>query len=161
MDTPHLICVIYQPLSFVSTIRSNSACLSSTKQISSLSHQNITCSRRDIAKKKGGVKQRSLNHLVPLSIEMPLIQRTGDTSHNFRTDIRTLLFGDSQKDPARNILLSKAVQTFIKNSRRFTFCFTYTIYFFLSMQTWVKTMPSVKYERQFFFKISLCQVCFY
>jgi hypothetical protein len=34
---------------------------------------------------------------------------------NFRRDIRTLLFGDFQ-----NILLSKAVQTFIKNSRRFT-----------------------------------------
>ena len=39
---------------------------------------------------------------------------------NFRREIRTLLFGDSQKDQARNILLSKAVQTFIKNSRRFT-----------------------------------------
>ena len=39
---------------------------------------------------------------------------------NFRRDIRTLLFGDSQKDLAQNILLSKAVQTFIKNSRRFT-----------------------------------------
>ena len=31
--------------------------------------------------------------------------------HNFRRDIRTLLFGDSQKDQARNILLSKAIQT--------------------------------------------------
>jgi hypothetical protein len=29
--------------------------------------------------------------------------------HNFRRDIRTLLFGDSQKDLAQNILLSKAV----------------------------------------------------
>jgi hypothetical protein len=33
--------------------------------------------------------------------------------HNFRRDIRTLLFGDSQKDQAWNILLPKAVQTFI------------------------------------------------
>ena len=40
--------------------------------------------------------------------------------HNFRRDIRTLLFGDSQKDLAQNILLTKAVQTFINNSRRFT-----------------------------------------
>ena len=40
--------------------------------------------------------------------------------HNFRKDIGTLLFGDSQKDQAQNILLSNAVQTFIKNSRRFT-----------------------------------------
>ena len=40
--------------------------------------------------------------------------------HNFRRDIRTLLFGDSQKDLAQNILLSKAVQTFIKSSRRFS-----------------------------------------
>jgi len=31
-----------------------------------------------------------------------------------------LLFGDSKKKQAQNILLSKAVQTFIKNSRRFT-----------------------------------------
>jgi hypothetical protein len=29
-------------------------------------------------------------------------------------------FGDSQKDLAQNILLSKAVQPFIKNSKRFT-----------------------------------------
>ena len=40
--------------------------------------------------------------------------------HNFRRDIRTLLFGDFQKDLAQNILLSKAVQTFIKNSGWFT-----------------------------------------
>ena len=40
--------------------------------------------------------------------------------HNFRRDIRTLLFGDSQKDQAQNIVLTKAVQTFIKNSWRFT-----------------------------------------
>jgi hypothetical protein len=40
--------------------------------------------------------------------------------HKFRKDIGTLLFGDSQKDKAQNILLSNAVQTFIKNSRRFT-----------------------------------------
>jgi hypothetical protein len=39
--------------------------------------------------------------------------------NNFQRDIRTLIFGDSQKDHAKNILLSKAVQTFIKNSRRF------------------------------------------
>ena len=39
--------------------------------------------------------------------------------HNFRRDIRTLLFGYSQKDLDQNILLSKAVQTFNKNSRRF------------------------------------------
>ena len=31
--------------------------------------------------------------------------------HNFRKDIGTLLFGDSQKDQAQNILLSNAVQT--------------------------------------------------
>jgi hypothetical protein len=31
-----------------------------------------------------------------------------------------LLFGDSQKDQAQNILQSNAVQTFIKNSRQFT-----------------------------------------
>jgi hypothetical protein len=31
----------------------------------------------------------------------------------FRRDIRTLLFGDSRKDQAQNILLPKAVQTFI------------------------------------------------
>jgi hypothetical protein len=35
-------------------------------------------------------------------------------------DIRTLLFGDSQKSQSQNILLTKAVQTFIKKSRRFT-----------------------------------------
>jgi hypothetical protein len=40
--------------------------------------------------------------------------------HTFQRDIRTLLFGDSQKDQAQNILLTKTVQTFIKNSRRFT-----------------------------------------
>ena len=40
--------------------------------------------------------------------------------HNFRRYIRTLLFGDSQKDQAQTILLTKAVQTFINNSRRFT-----------------------------------------
>ena len=40
--------------------------------------------------------------------------------HNFRRYIRTLLFGGSQKDMAQNILLSKKVHTFIKNSRRFT-----------------------------------------
>jgi hypothetical protein len=40
--------------------------------------------------------------------------------HNFRKDIGTLLFGDSQKDQAQNILQSNAVQTFIKNSRQFT-----------------------------------------
>ena len=62
----------------------------------------------------------------PLSLELPLIYRTNDSSliflhhHNFRKDIGTLLFGDSQKDQAQNILLSNAVQTFIKNSRRFT-----------------------------------------
>jgi hypothetical protein len=39
---------------------------------------------------------------------------------NFRRDIRSLLFGDSQKNQAQNMMLSKAVQTFIKNSRRFT-----------------------------------------
>jgi hypothetical protein len=39
---------------------------------------------------------------------------------NLRRDIITLLFGDSQKDLAQNMLLSKAVQPFIKNSRRFT-----------------------------------------
>jgi hypothetical protein len=39
---------------------------------------------------------------------------------NFRKDIGTLLFRDSQKDQAQNILLSNAVQTFIKNSMRFT-----------------------------------------
>ena len=40
--------------------------------------------------------------------------------HNFRRDVRTLLFGDSQKRQAQNILLSKAVPTFIKKSRRIT-----------------------------------------
>ena len=40
--------------------------------------------------------------------------------HKLQRDIRTLLFGDSQKDQAQNILLTKTVQTFIKNSRRFT-----------------------------------------
>ena len=40
--------------------------------------------------------------------------------HNFRRYIRTLLFGDSQKDQTQTILLTKAVQTFINNSRRFT-----------------------------------------
>jgi hypothetical protein len=40
--------------------------------------------------------------------------------HNFRKDIGTLLFGDSQKGQAQNILVSNAIQTFIKNSRRFT-----------------------------------------
>ena len=39
--------------------------------------------------------------------------------HNFWRDIRALLFGDSQKDLAQNMLLSKAVQTFNKNSRWF------------------------------------------
>ena len=34
--------------------------------------------------------------------------------HNFRRDVRTLLFGDSQKRQAQNILLSKAVPTFIR-----------------------------------------------
>ena len=42
------------------------------------------------------------------------------TKNNFRRDIITLLFGDSQKDLVQNILLSKALQPFIKNSRRFT-----------------------------------------
>jgi hypothetical protein len=42
------------------------------------------------------------------------------TKDNIRRDIITLLFGDSQKDLAQNIVLSKAVQPFIKNSRRFT-----------------------------------------
>ena len=37
--------------------------------------------------------------------------------HRLRRDIRTLLFGDSQKDQAQNILISKAVQTFIKHSK--------------------------------------------
>ena len=40
--------------------------------------------------------------------------------HNFQRDIKTLLFGDSKKNQAQNMLLSKAVQTFIKNSRQFT-----------------------------------------
>ena len=40
--------------------------------------------------------------------------------HDFQTEIRTGLFGDSKKNLAQNILLSKAVYTFIKNSRRFT-----------------------------------------
>ena len=41
--------------------------------------------------------------------------------HNhFRRDVRTLLFGDSQKGQAQNILLSKAVPTFTKKSRRIT-----------------------------------------
>ena len=63
----------------------------------------------------------------PLSLEMPFIyieQRTIPINflhhHNFRKDIGTLLFGDSQKDQAQNILQSNAVQTFIKNSRQFT-----------------------------------------
>ena len=42
------------------------------------------------------------------------------TKDNFRRDIITLLFGDSQKDMAQNMLLSKEVHPFIKNSRRFT-----------------------------------------
>ena len=62
----------------------------------------------------------------PFTLELPPIYQTGQFSliffhhHNFRRDIRTLLFGDSQKDQAQHILLSKAVQTFIKNSGRFT-----------------------------------------
>jgi hypothetical protein len=44
------------------------------------------------------------------------------TSHNYdvRRDIRTLLFWNSQKDQAQIILLTKAVQTCIKNNGRFT-----------------------------------------
>ena len=61
----------------------------------------------------------------PLSLELPLIYRTEDCQvllnflhhHNFRRDGRTVLFGDSQKRQAQNIVLSKAVQTFIKKSR--------------------------------------------
>ena len=74
---------------------------------------------RDVWKYQGG--------RFPLSLELPLIYRAEDSSlsfvlhhHNFRRDIRTLLFGDSQTDLAKNILLSKAVQTFIRNSRRLT-----------------------------------------
>ena len=40
--------------------------------------------------------------------------------HNVRRDIRALSFGDSQKDLAQHMSLSKAVQPFIKNSRRLT-----------------------------------------
>ena len=40
--------------------------------------------------------------------------------HIFRRDIITWLFGESLKDQAQNILLSKTVQTFIRNNRRFT-----------------------------------------
>ena len=40
--------------------------------------------------------------------------------HNCGRDIRTLLFGHPKKIQAQNMLLSKAVQTFIKNSGRFT-----------------------------------------
>ena len=36
--------------------------------------------------------------------------------HNFLRDIRTLLFGDSQKNQAQNILLAKAVQTFTEGT---------------------------------------------
>jgi hypothetical protein len=38
----------------------------------------------------------------------------------FQRDIIFLLFGDSNKKPSQNISLSKAVQTFIKTSRRIT-----------------------------------------
>ena len=63
---PSYPCDLLAPL-VRSIIRSNSACQSSTKQISSLFHQNITCSRRDIAKNKSGVKQRSFNHSITQS----------------------------------------------------------------------------------------------
>ena len=57
-----------------------------------------------------------------LSLELPLIYRAEDSSFIFYT---TIIFGEILehyylKDLAQNILLSKVVQTFIKNSRRFT-----------------------------------------
>jgi hypothetical protein len=69
---------------------------------------------------------------LPLSFEQPLIykyieQRTVVFNflhhHNFRSDIRILLFGDSRKDQAQfqNILLPKVVYRHsLMNSRRFT-----------------------------------------
>ena len=48
--------------------------------------------------------------------------------HAFRRDIKTLLFGDSQKDQSQNMLISKAVQTFIKHSRRINVIPTHVIY---------------------------------
>ena len=49
--------------------------------------------------------------------------------HNFRRDIRTLLFGDSQKDLAQNILLSKAVGNSLKEHTPLPH-FTYMLSFF-------------------------------
>ena len=54
----------------------------------------------------------------PFSLELSPVYRTEDKflyHHNFRRDIKTLLFGDSKKNQAQIILLSKAVQTFITN----------------------------------------------
>jgi hypothetical protein len=48
--------------------------------------------------------------------------------HRLRRDIRTLLFGDSQKDQAQHILISKAVQTFIKHSKRRNIISTHVTY---------------------------------
>jgi len=51
-----------------------------------------------------------------LSLELPLIYRTVLHHHNFRRDIIILLFGDSQKDQAQNIVLAKSVQTFTEGT---------------------------------------------
>jgi hypothetical protein len=77
--------------------------------------------------------------------------------HNFRRNVKTLLFGDSPKSQAQHLLLSKAVPTCIKKSRRITtiwrnifgqqffisifYCHIYKIGLNTSFTTYMKCTP--------------------